>query len=204
MESLLEEWMEEPVRKLNLLNSLIPKLMETFDAEGEKKAAVKSVITSIETIREVLEERNILGPKEYAAIVSPNNSSQQGVSTTTEKAKAANFICSRLSVLLTHICSNLGKSKVKDIIRMLMPFVQGALESLEETETDQPEWLLNCQLLQTFFERVVVDDSLVLVLNKELFFKNLDTSLLLLAAIKAQFESLKLKTAYELLVTVIP
>lgn len=115
--------MEEPVRKLNLLNSLIPTLMQTFNAEGENKSAVKSVISTIETIREVLEERSILGPKEYATIVSPSDSNQQGVSTTTEKAKASTFICSRLSVLLTHICGNLGKNNVKDVIRMIMPFV---------------------------------------------------------------------------------
>jgi len=45
---------------------------------------------------------------------------------------------------------------------------------------------------------------MILVLNKELFFKNLDSSLLLLAALKNQFDSMKLKVAYEILVSTIP
>ena len=43
-----------------------------------------------------------------------------------------------------------------------------------------------------------------MVLNKELFFKNLDSSLLLLTAFKKQFDSMKLKFAYEILVSTIP
>ena len=202
MEELLNAWLEEPVRNLNLLNSLIPKLIQEFDAHGDKKSAVRQVISTIETIREELEERNILSPREYASIVDPSaDTAQQGVS---DKAKAATFVCSRLALLLTHICANAGKSNVKEIVRLIMPFVQGALESLQDTETDPVDWLSKCQLLATLFERVVVDDDLVLCLNKELFFKNLDTSLLLLVALKSQFESLKLNTAYELLVTVVP
>ena len=45
---------------------------------------------------------------------------------------------------------------------------------------------------------------MILVLDRELFFKNLDSSLLLLAAFKNQFDSMNLKFAYDILVNTIP
>jgi len=57
MEELLEQWAEDPIRNLNLLNTLIPSLIAAFDAEGGKRSAVKDVIAIIESIREVLDER---------------------------------------------------------------------------------------------------------------------------------------------------
>jgi hypothetical protein len=76
MEDLLERWAEDPIRNINLLNTLIPSLIKTFDAEGESRSSVKSVISTIESIREELDERSVLGPKEYAAIVNSSDSCQ--------------------------------------------------------------------------------------------------------------------------------
>ena len=45
---------------------------------------------------------------------------------------------------------------------------------------------------------------MIQTLNKELFWKNLDTSLLLLIAFKSQFEDIKLVKSYAMLVNIIP
>ena len=72
MEDLLEQWMEEPIRNLNLLNQLIPQLIQTFDQKGDNRSAMKTVIGTIENIRDVLEDRGILKAREYAAILHPS------------------------------------------------------------------------------------------------------------------------------------
>ena len=75
------------------------------------------------------EEKEILKGKEYAAIMDPEEAlNQERVSTATDKAKAAVFICKRINILLSHICMNATAKNVKEIIRVIMPFVQGALE----------------------------------------------------------------------------
>lgn len=57
MEEMLDQWMEEPIANLNLLNQIIPSLISTFNEKGEQKSSLKKVIGSIESIREVLDER---------------------------------------------------------------------------------------------------------------------------------------------------
>ena len=130
MEDILDQWIDDPIGKLNLLNQLIPRLIETFDKDGtDGKKTIKKVISAIESIREVLEDKEILKGKEYAAIMDPEEAlNQEGVSTATDKAKAAVFICKRINILLSHICMNATAKNVKEIIRVIMPFVQGALE----------------------------------------------------------------------------
>lgn len=72
------------------------------------------MIGTIESIRDVLEDKAILKAREYAAILSPVEvSNQEGVSVATDKAKAAIFICKRMNVLLEHICSNATAKNVK-------------------------------------------------------------------------------------------
>ena len=41
-------------------------------------------------------------------------------------------MCQRLGVLLGHICANATARNVKETVQVLMPFVQGATESLVE------------------------------------------------------------------------
>ncbi len=45
---------------------------------------------------------------------------------------------------------------------------------------------------------------MIQILNKELFWKNIDTCALLINALKTQFEEIKLAQSYEILVTTIP
>lgn len=77
IDDLLDQWMEEPIKQMNLLNKLIPQLISMFDQSGDKRATVKAVIGTIENVRDVLEERGILKAKEYAAILHQQEISQQ-------------------------------------------------------------------------------------------------------------------------------
>ena len=77
IDDLLDQWMEEPIKEMNLLNKLIPKLIESFNESGEKRATIKAVIGTIENIRDVLEEKSLLKAREYAAILHPQESSHQ-------------------------------------------------------------------------------------------------------------------------------
>lgn len=133
----------------------------------------------------------------------PAADDKMGASAASQKAKAQVFICKRLAALLNHVCSNCSAKNVKDIIRVVLPFVQGALEGIEEDQ--KVTWLIEkSSILGALFGAIVADEAMVVELEKEMFFKNLDTCLLLLQAAKTQFEDLKLKRVYELLVTVIP
>ena len=51
---------------------------------------------------------------------------------------------------------------------------------------------------------IVVDEEVISLLAKEVFWKNLDTTLLLLNALQAQFSEIKIKKVYEVLVDTIP
>lgn len=78
---------------------------------------------------------------------------------------------------------NATAKNVKELIRVLMPFIQGALEGLEDDE--KVNWLLNdCEVLQKLFDQIVLDESAIFALSTELFWKNLDTSVFLLRSIK--------------------
>ena len=87
-----------------------------------------------------------------------------------------------------------------------MPFVQGAQASVEEEgDAERVAFLTDkCVVLATLFERIVQDEAMIRVLNQEFFWKNLDSSLLLLQAFKNKFEDLNLLSAYEMLVTTVP
>ena len=66
-------------------------------------------------------------------------------------------------------------------------------------------WILQkCQVLNALFERIVADEAMITVLNKELFWKNIDTCLILLQALKSQFNALKLDKAYDIMVNTVP
>ena len=114
------------------------------------------MIAIVESIRDILEEKEILTGELYRAIMSQSESqTQEGVSSASvEKSKAANFISKRVSVLLTHLVENTNSKNVKEMIRVLMPFVQGAIESLDETES--VAWLMeSCTVLENLFEAIV-------------------------------------------------
>ena len=75
-----------------------------------------------------------------------------------DKAKAAQFVCSRVGALLSHLASNANAKNAKELIRVLMPFVQGALVGFEDPVT----WLLeDCQVLHCLFESIVHDEEAV-------------------------------------------
>jgi len=62
----------------------------------------------------------------------------------------------------------------------------------------------DCEVVHKLFEHIVLDEQTINNLEKELFWKNLDTSLLLLKALKNQLPEMKLVKAYGLLVNTIP
>ena len=75
----------------------------------------------------------------------------------------------------------------------------------EEGDAERVAFLTDkCVVLATLFERIVQDEAMIRVLNQEFFWKNLDSSLLLLQAFKNKFEDLNLLSAYEMLVTTVP
>ena len=124
LDTLLEQWLDEPIKNLNLLNKLVPQLMTQFSESGDKKESLKKIIGIVESIRETLDEMGILKGAQYVTILSQTEAkSQEGASSANDKAKAANFISQRLSVLLQHFCANCSKKNVKEVIRLLMPFV---------------------------------------------------------------------------------
>ena len=71
---------------------------------------------------------------------TPAADDKMGASAASDKAKAQVFICKRLSALLNHICANCTAKNVKDIVRVVLPFVQGALEGIEEDQ--KVTWLV--------------------------------------------------------------
>ena len=74
-------------------------------------------------------------------------------------------MCQRLGVLLGHMSANSTAKNIKELIRLLMPFIQGASESIE-TDEQKLAWVQqNCQVLNTLFERIVVDEAMINVLN---------------------------------------
>ena len=88
-------------------------------------------------------------------------------------------------MLLEHICANSTAKNVKEIVRVLMPFVHGAIEGIK-SDNDKVKWIFDkCQVLNTLFEKIVLDEAMIQVLNKELFWKNVDTCLVLLLALKS-------------------
>ena len=48
-----------------------------YDESGDKRGTIKTVIGTIENIREVLEEKGILKAKEYTAILHPSEAANQ-------------------------------------------------------------------------------------------------------------------------------
>ena len=87
---------------------------------------------------------------------------------------------------------------------MLMPFIHGASACIDGDQ-EKLVWIMEkCHVLSILFERIVADEAMIHVLNKELFWKNIDTCLILLQAYKSQFKQLKLTKAYEVLVSTIP
>jgi len=91
----------------------------------------------------------------YTAILNAEEAKAQvGVSAAVEKTKATTFICRRLQVLLNHLAANVSAKNVKEIIRLLMPFVQGALESIEDDQ--RISYLFeSCQVVNTLFCSIV-------------------------------------------------
>ena len=61
MDRILDKWVEDPIAHLNLLNQLIQKLIELFDTDSEKRSVLKKVIQAVETVREVLDDKGIIG-----------------------------------------------------------------------------------------------------------------------------------------------
>ena len=66
-----------------------------------------------------------------------------------------------------------------------MPFVQGATDGIEGDQ-EKLVWIAEkCEVLSTLFESIVTDNAMIEELNKELFWKNTDTCMLLLLAFKS-------------------
>ena len=72
MDALLDRWVDDPISNINILNQLVPLLMKTFTESGTQKGPLKEVISTVESIREILDERNILKPSNYALILDPS------------------------------------------------------------------------------------------------------------------------------------
>lgn len=67
---------------------------------------------------------------------------------------------------------------------MLMPFIHGASQGIDN-DADKIDWITSrCSAIGILFDRIVTDESMIHVLNKELFWKNIDTCLILLLAFK--------------------
>ena len=81
-----------------------------------------------------------------------------------------------------------------------MPFIESSLTTIEEDR--RVIWLEEkCTVLKALFSAIVRSDEMIAVLNKELFWKNLDTSLFLASALKSALENeeLSVKHAYNVL-----
>lgn len=70
MEEMLEKWVEDPIANLNLLNQLIPSVIKTFQEGSDNRSTIKKVIAIVESIRDILEEKEILTGELYRAILS--------------------------------------------------------------------------------------------------------------------------------------
>ena len=70
MEEMLEKWVEDPIANLNLLNQLIPSVIEAFQGGSDNRSIIKKVIAIVESIRDILEEKEILTGELYRAILS--------------------------------------------------------------------------------------------------------------------------------------
>ena len=64
------------------------------------------------------------------------------MSAATDKGKASIFVCQRLNILLTNIAANATKKNVKEVVRVLMPFIQGATQGREQdADEERVSWL---------------------------------------------------------------
>ena len=70
MEEMLEKWVEDPIANLNLLNQLIPSVIKAFQGGSDNRSTIKKVIAIVESIRDILEEKEILTGELYRAILS--------------------------------------------------------------------------------------------------------------------------------------
>ena len=154
MEKMLDEWVADPIANVNVLNKLIPLIMRTFEEDGENRATTKKVIAIVESIRDILTEREILTNTLYRNILNPSKAADEtnGASQVTTLTKASNFICKRVGVLLASLVQNVTAKSVKELIRVLMPFIQGALEGIED-DVDKVNWLIDdCEVLHKLFD----------------------------------------------------
>ena len=61
-------------------------------------------------------------------------------------------------MLLASLVQNVTAKSVKELIRVLMPFIQGALEGIED-DVDKVNWLIDdCEVLHKLFDQVVIDE----------------------------------------------
>ena len=77
MQDLLDQWLEDPVANLNLLNQLVPALIQQFNTQGESKGALKELIGTIESIRDVLDERQIVTSEHYSSVLNSDEAIAQ-------------------------------------------------------------------------------------------------------------------------------
>ena len=136
-ESILDKWVQDPVTNLNLLNTLIPNLI-TQATNASKTSSFKKVVFAVETIRETLEDKKIITQAHYSDLLTPKDSDQS----TNSVSAAQKFIKERLSVLLSKLADSANPQTIKLVIRLIMPYVFGALEYLQESEEGDEETLV--------------------------------------------------------------
>lgn len=113
------------------------------------------------------------------------------------------FICQRLNLLLSHIAETFPVHSTELVIRLLVPFLTKAFETASETNS-RLAILAGSKVTQLLFSRVVTEPVIADTLNKELFFKNLDSALLLMQALKREFADLKPRDVYDVMVNMVP